>query len=223
MESAESRDGMPGRRGAARGNNCRMTAKVAGASGALIAGGAATRLGGAAKGLLLLGGEPIAARGLALFRGLFEEALVVANDPGPYLPFGAPVIPDLIAGKGAPGGVHAALRAARCEWVFAAACDMPFLGEEGIALLAARRAGARAVLVRWQGQLEPLHAFWSKSCLPLFEERLRAGDPGLQELALAAGAAVVDEAEWREVDPLGRSFENANTPADLVRLGLGRT
>ncbi|HZZ85469.1 MAG TPA: molybdenum cofactor guanylyltransferase [Anaeromyxobacteraceae bacterium] len=199
-----------------------MAAVIAGASGALIAGGRGSRLGGAAKGLLRLGGEPVVARSLGLFRRLFDDALVVANEPAPYLAFGAPVVPDAIAGKGAPGGVHAALRAARGEWIFAAACDMPFLSAEGIRLLAARRQGARAVLVRWEGRLEPLHAFWSKACLPLFEDRLRAGDPSLQELALAAGAAVVEAEEWRAVDPGGRAFENANTPADLARLGLER-
>ncbi len=199
-----------------------MSPVIAGASGALLAGGRGTRLGGAAKGLLRTGGEPIVARSLALLRRLFGEALVVANDPAPYLPFGAPVIGDAIAGKGAPGGVHAALRAARAGWVFVAACDMPFLSEPGIALLAARRPGARVVLPRWRGRLEPLHALWSRDCLPLLEERLRAGDPSLRELALAAGARVVEEEEWRAVDPAGRSFENANTPDDLARLGLER-
>ncbi|BDG08797.1 molybdenum cofactor guanylyltransferase [Anaeromyxobacter paludicola] len=200
-----------------------MTGLIEGASGALVAGGRGTRLGGAAKGLLRIDGQPIVARSLALLRRLFDEALVVANDPAPYLPFGAPVIPDVVAGKGAPGGVHAALRAASAEWVFVAACDMPFVSEAGIRLLAARRAGAPAVVVRFGGRLEPLHAFWSKACLPVLEAELARDEvPGLQRLAVACGAAVVEEEAWRAVDPLGRAFENANTPDDLVRLGLER-
>jgi molybdopterin-guanine dinucleotide biosynthesis protein A len=31
---------------------------------------------------------------------------------------------------------------------------------------------------------------------------------------------VVEEAEWRAMDPSGRSLENANAPEDLLRLGL---
>jgi molybdopterin-guanine dinucleotide biosynthesis protein A len=191
-------------------------------TGVLVAGGRATRLGGLPKGLLAVGGEPLAARSLRLFRQLFGAALVVANDPAPYAALGAPVVPDLVPGKGAPGGVHAALAAAGTRWIFAAACDMPFLSAEAVALLASRREGAAAVVPRWAGRLEPLHALWSRACLPLFEHALRAGDPSLRELARLAGAVEVDEAAWRLVDPDGRAFENANTPEDVARLGLGR-
>jgi hypothetical protein len=49
---------------------------------------------------------------------------------------------------------------------------------------------------------------------------LRHGDPSMWRLATAVGARFVDEAAWREVDPDGRAFANANTPEDLVALGL---
>ncbi|WP_242352899.1 MULTISPECIES: molybdenum cofactor guanylyltransferase [Anaeromyxobacter] len=198
-----------------------MSARISDCTGALIAGGRATRLGGRPKGLLRVGGEPIAARSLRLFRALFDGgALVVANDPAPYAPLGAPIVPDLVKGKGAPGGVHAALSAARTTWVFTAGCDMPFVSEAGIALLASRRAGAEAVVVRWQGRLEPLHALWSRACLPLLSRLLAEGDPSLQAIARSVAAAIVEESEWRAVDPEGLAFANVNTPEDLARLGL---
>lgn len=189
-------------------------------TGALVAGGRATRMAGLPKGLLQAGGEPIAARTLRIFRQIFGATLVVANDPAPYAGLGAKVVGDLLAGKGAPAGVHAALATAATPWIFTAACDMPFLSEGPVAYLAARRGGARAVLVRWGGRLEPLHAFWSRDCLPVIEAALRAGEPSLQELARAVSATVIEEAEWRTVDPDGRALENVNTPADAVRLGL---
>lgn len=192
-------------------------------TGALVAGGRATRLGGAAKGLLLLDGEPLAARSLELFGRLFAATLVVANDPRPYAAIGAAVVPDLLPGKGAPGGLHAALAAARTGWVFTAGCDMPFLEELPIRFLAGLRGAAPAVAVVWRGRLEPLHAFWSRSCLPTVERMLRAGDPSMWKIATAVGARFVSEEEWRSVDPEGRSFENANTPEDLERLGLSAT
>ena len=195
-------------------------ARISDCTGALVAGGRAARLGGVAKGLLRVEGEPLAARALRLFHTLFEDALVVANDPAPYAALGARVVADVLAGKGAPGGVHAALSAARTGWVFTAGCDMPFLSGEGVALLAARRAGHDAVLVRFGGYLEPLHALWSRACLPAFERALRAGDPSLRDVARTVKVAVVEEAEWRTIDPDGRAFANANTPDDLARLGL---
>ncbi len=187
---------------------------------ALLAGGRASRLGGLAKGLLRLEGEAIVARAARLFDRLFAGTLLVANDPAPYAALGLPAFPDLVAGKGAPGGLHAALAAARTPWVFTAACDMPFLAEAPIRWLAARREGAAAVAVVWAGRLEPLHAFWSREALPAVDRLVRQGDPSMWQLATALGARFVSEAEWREVDPEGLSFVNVNTPEDAARLGL---
>jgi molybdopterin-guanine dinucleotide biosynthesis protein A len=191
-------------------------------TGALLAGGRGARLGGVPKGLLTVDGESIAARTLQLFGELFGASLVVvAGDPSPYRALGAVVVSDRLRGKGAPGGLHAALHAAATGWIFAAACDMPFLRAEPIHLLAGRRAGVAAVLVRWGGRLQPLHALWSRACLPALEALLTAGDPSLKDLARSVPVHVVEEAEWRQVDPEGRALENANTPGDVLRLGLG--
>ena len=189
-------------------------------TGVLVAGGAASRLGGIPKGLLRIAGEPIVARSLRLFADVFAGSMIVANEAAPYAAFGAPVVPDAIAGKGAPGGLHAALSASRTPWVFTAACDMPFLSADPIAWLAQRRDGAPAVAVIWKGRLEPLHAFWSRACLPTIEAMLRGGDPSMWAIATAVGARMVNEEEWREVDPAGRAFANVNTPEDAARLGV---
>ena len=190
-------------------------------TGVLVAGGRAARMGGAPKGLLRLGGEPIAARTISLFRRLFGHALIVANDPAPYAALGAPIVSDVVAGRGAPGGLHAALVAAETGWVFAAGCDMPFLDARAIAFLAARRRpGVDVVAVRTRKGLEPLHAFWSRACLLPLEALFAAGQPSFRDLAAAVRADVVEEEAWRTVDPALRSLENANTPEDAQRLGL---
>lgn len=195
--------------------------RIDGCTGVLVAGGRAERLGGIPKGLLQLEGEPIAARTLRLFEALFPAtSLMITSHPAPYRALGAAVVPDVIPGKGAPGGVHAALRAAATDWIFAAACDMPFLEPDPIRLLAGRRRGVAAVLVRFGGRLHPLHAFWSTACLHVLERLLAAGDPSLTDLAGAVPAHVVEEDEWRTVDATGRALENANTPEDAARLGL---
>jgi molybdopterin-guanine dinucleotide biosynthesis protein A len=177
-------------------------------------------MGGAPKAFCRVDGETVGARTLRLFRELFDDVLVVANDPGPWIGLGVRVVPDVIAGKGAPGGLHAALDASRTRWIFAAACDMPFLSADAIRFLAARRGTAPAALVEWTRGPEGLHAFWSRGALPVVERMLRAGDPSIRAIAAAVGANVVPAGSWREVDPEGRSFENVNSPADLDRLGL---
>ena len=191
-------------------------------TGALISGGRAARMGGVAKGLLTLDGRPVLARTLDLFGRLFGASLLVVNHPDPYAAFQVARVADVFPGRGAPGGLHAALAASTTPWVFAAACDMPFLSEAGIALLAARRAGALAVVPRWEGRLEPLHALWSRQALPVLERALAEGDTSLQRLGALVGAVLVEADAWRAVDPAGRAFLNANTPEDLPRLGLSR-
>jgi molybdopterin-guanine dinucleotide biosynthesis protein A len=98
---------------------------------------------------------------------------------------------------------------------------MPFLDERAVRFLAARREGADVVFVRARGRLEPLHAFWSRACLPPLERLLREGNPSLRDVAAEVRTRIVEEAEWRTVDPHLRSLENANTPEDAARLGLG--
>lgn len=192
-------------------------------TGVLVAGGRGARLGGLSKGLLTLDGESLAARAVAVFRRVFPEIVLVANDPEPYASLGVRTVRDRIPGKGAPGGLDAALAAASTPWVFTAGCDMPFLGEAAIRFLASRRApGALAVVPVWNAIPQPLHAFWSTAALPLVEALLAAGDPSLQAVVRESRAHLVTEAEWRSVDPRGLAFENANTPEDLIRLGLAR-
>jgi molybdopterin-guanine dinucleotide biosynthesis protein A len=190
-------------------------------TGVLVAGGRGTRLGGVAKGLLSAGGETIAARTVALFRRVFTDLFVVANDPAPWVDLGVRVEPDRIAGKGAPGGLYTALAASSTDWVFTAGCDMPFLEEAPIRFLAAQRApGTVAVVPAWSGTPQPLHALWARAVLPEVESLVRSGDPSLMRIVRAVGARLVDEAAWAAVDPGGRALENANTAEDLGRLGL---
>lgn len=196
------------------------TGPIAGATGVLLAGGRARRLGGAPKGTLRLGDETLAARTVALFRRLFSRVLLVANDPAPYTDLDVAIVADAFPGKGAPGGVHAALSGAATPWIFAAACDMPFLDEPLIRLLAGLRPGVAAVVPRFQGFLEPLHAFYSRECVAPLERLLREGNPRLQDLAGVVPARIVEQAAYAAVDPTGRSFANANTPAELAALGL---
>jgi molybdopterin-guanine dinucleotide biosynthesis protein A len=191
-------------------------------TGVLLAGGRATRMGGLAKGLLRLDGQPVLERSLDLYRRLFGASLLVVNEPQRHAGLEVPKVPDLLPDRGPAGGLHAALVGASTPWAFVAGCDMPFLSGGGIGLLAARRAGALAVVPRWDGHLQTLHALWSRQVLPALERGLAAGNFSLRRLADQVGAAVVEADAWRAVDPSGRAFLNANTPEEAAALGLER-
>lgn len=186
---------------------------------AILAGGEGRRLSGVAKGLLEVEGRTVVERLLDL-APRFGDVLLVANVPGPYAHFGLRTVADGVPGKGAPGGVHTALAAARTPWVVAVACDMPFVSPEAVGvLLGAREDGVDAVCFEVAGRLEPLLAVYRSSLAPAWGEAL-GEDPSLRQLLSRFRARLLTEAALRAVDPGLRSLVNVNTLEDLARHGV---
>ncbi len=184
---------------------------------AVIAGGRGERLGGVAKGLLEVEGRPVLARLLDLGR-LYGDALLVANDPGPYARFGVRTVEDVVRARGAPGGVHAALAGARTEWVLAVACDMPFVAEAAVrVLLSERGPEVDAVCFTVGGRVEPLLAVYRRELAGSWGEALRAEEPSLRQLLARCRAKLLPEEALRVVDADARSVVSVNTPEDLAR------
>jgi molybdopterin-guanine dinucleotide biosynthesis protein A len=196
---------------------------------AVIAGGAATRLGGVAKSALLVGGRSIAARQLEPLRATFARVVVIANVPGPWAELGIEVWPDLAQGAGPLAGVHAALVATAAHaGVVCVAGDMPFVAAPLLRLLRDRDPDADAVVPRRRGAHggnsegaapfpEPLLARYGRGCLPVVEAQLAAGQRAVHDALARLAVTWLDEAELRAVEPSLRSFTNVNTPEDLAR------
>jgi molybdopterin-guanine dinucleotide biosynthesis protein A len=187
---------------------------------AVVAGGQGRRLSGVPKGLLKVGDRTVLERLLGL-APRFAEVLLVANVPEPYARFGLRTVADVVVGKGAPGGVHAALVGARTPWVLAVACDMPSIMPEAVrVLLEARRPDVDAVCFTVAGRVEPMLAVYRASLAGPWEELLRQGDPSLRELLAHSRATLLPEESLRAVDAELRSLVNVNTPEDLSRHGV---
>lgn len=192
---------------------------IAGAAAAIVAGGRGIRLGRVNKALLVHEGRTILDRQLDVLRPLFGEIVAVTGEPGPFRERGLRCVEDAIPGKGAPGGVHAALAATQAAWVFAVACDMPFLAAGPIELLAGLRTDQDAVVPLRSGRPEPLHAFYARGCRQPFERALRAGEPSFVQLLRGLRVRSVDEDELRAAEAALKCLENVNTPEDLARTG----
>ncbi len=185
-------------------------------TGVVLAGGLSRRM-GTDKALLDLAGRPLVARVVDGLRAVFSRLLCVTNDPDRLAFLGVPTAGDLVPGAGPLGGIHAALRAARTDAVFVAACDMPFLNPELVRYLVAALAGHDAAVPRWGDHLEPLHACYSRACLPAIEARLAAGRFKVDGWFGQVRLRVVGPEEVRRLDPEGLSFFNANTPEEYLR------
>ncbi len=180
-------------------------------SAGILAGGASSRM-GENKALLPFRGRPLVVHQLDLLRPLVEEVLIGANDPAPFAAFGARIVPDLLSERCSLAGLHALVAAASTPYVFAVACDLPFLNPDLIRYLLDQREAADVVLPFTERGPEPLHAVYGKACLPAIESAARRG--AWKMTAFLADVRVarleIREAAWA-VD--GRSpFTNANTP-----------
>ncbi len=192
---------------------------TAAVAAAIIAGGAATRLGGQPKSALVVDGRPIAERLLEALRATFPRVLVVANDPAPWQGLGVEVTPDVHRGAGPLAGVHAALVATAAHaGVVCVAGDMPFVAPPLLALLRDHAPDADAVVPLLAGRPEPLLARWGRACLSVIEARLAAGERAVHAIFERVRTTWLDEPSLRAVDPALRSFTNVNTPEDLRRI-----
>jgi molybdopterin-guanine dinucleotide biosynthesis protein A len=117
----------------------------------IFVGGAATRMGGIAKGLLPAPdtGEPLVARTLRLAQGLGLEVCLVGAAQAYQSAFSMlPVIADNPAGIGPLGGLGGLLAAAGERPALALACDLPFVSAELLERLAHERLSAQVLAPR---------------------------------------------------------------------------
>ena len=101
--------------------------------------------------------------------------------------------------------------------VFCVACDMPFLNESLIEYICSA-AMDDAVIPMWHDRPEVLHALYSDSLLPLFQESLSTGRYKLTDSLDKSRVRYLSESEIKKLDPQGDSFRNINTPAEYDAL-----
>jgi molybdopterin-guanine dinucleotide biosynthesis protein A len=194
------------------------------AAAAILAGGKGLRLGGTTKALLVVDGQRIIDRQLAVLRPLFDAIAVVASDATPFIAAGIDV--DVIPDRRGPGwGPLAGLDAALAwlppheQSVVCVAGDMPFLAAPVLKRL--RDAGsAPAVVPRPANRPQPLCARYHRSLAPLLATSLDGGMRAMHAFLECIARqpppiAWIEDAELRELDPELASFLNVNTPEDF--------
>ncbi len=180
----------------------------------ILAGGNSRRMGRDKAGLLL-GDETLLWRVAAVLQRSFPRVVVSVRQPRPEIPF--PQVCDDPALAGPLAGLAAGLASADTQWVFAVACDMPFLSQPVIERLAQHRPGCQAVVPVVQGHLQPLAAFYAVTCLPVIRRNLAGGGKhSIRGILEQLQVCYVDEMEMQEADPSLRSFFDLDTPDELV-------
>jgi molybdenum cofactor guanylyltransferase len=183
---------------------------------AVLAGGASRRM-GRDKATLAVGGVALAAGVLAAAARVADPVVLVAPEGHPARRLHARVVTD--PGQGPLAALAAALEALETGHVLVLAGDHPGLAVELLTQLVALAPRGEAVACRRGPRLEPLVAVYRRApALAAARARLSGPPGGRSLLGLLADldTVVVEEPEWRALDPGGRSFVDLDDPADLA-------
>ena len=200
----------------------------------IVAGGNSRRMG---DDKLML---PVPPKGIPLVRHVAElllplanKVVVVANDPdvcaavreiglddierdqdGIHPRKLVSCLPDDTPGVGPLGGLATGLR--RIDgWALTVAGDMPFLSAATCRYLFRRSdSGCDAVVPVLEGQSQPLHALYSRRCLPAVERALSAGLRRMDSFWNEVRVRLIPADPLRAFDPDLRTFTNINTPTE---------
>ena len=186
-------------------------------TGIILAGGKNLRM-GQNKAFLEVQGERIIDRIKRIFVDLFDEMVLVTNSPRDYLDLNLRIVADLYRERGSLAGIFTGLFHASFSHAFVAACDMPFLNPALIAHLVGLSPGYDIVIPRTEDGLQPLHAVYSRKCLPFMEDLLREGNLKILDFFHRVKKREVPAEEMIPLDPHLSSFLNLNSPEDLSRI-----
>jgi molybdopterin-guanine dinucleotide biosynthesis protein A len=181
---------------------------------AIQAGGASSRM-GRDKSFVPYQGRPMIEVVREKVEGLGDELIVITNNPAQYAHLNLPTYSDLYPDHGPLAGIFTALSAASYAHVLVVACDMPLLNKPLLRYLMSLKETADVVVPRWDRFPEPLHAVYSKACLPTIEPYLKARKLKITGFYAEVAVRYVEREEIERFDPQGRSFTNVNTPEDL--------
>jgi molybdopterin-guanine dinucleotide biosynthesis protein A len=186
--------------------------------GAIVAGGASSRFGGAPKGLRTVGGQRIIDRVGNALRAVTSELILLSNadDAERWLP-GVAVVRDERPERGSLVGLYTALTYTSSP-ILVVAWDMPFVNSELLELIVSRsvREPFATVPTGAEGP-EPFCAAYAPACVPFVEAALNAGDLRMSSmLRRLPSVTLIPANDLASIGDPARLFFNVNTPHDLA-------
>jgi molybdopterin-guanine dinucleotide biosynthesis protein A len=188
-----------------------------GITGVILAGGKSTRY-GTNKAFAEVQGVRLIERTIRVMGSVCPRLLLVTNTPAEYAYLQLPMVEDLIKGLGPLGGIYTGLEVIEDENGLFVACDMPFLREDLLRYMVTLRGDFDAVVPRIDWMVEPLHALYTKKCLPSLRKFIHSQELQILKFFQKIRVRYLEEEEIRKVDPDLKSFFNINRPEDLERI-----
>ena len=127
----------------------------------ILSGGKSSRM-GTNKALLKIHEKTNIERIKDELKHVFDDIILVTNDPETYQFLNIKMVPDWYPGSGPLAGIHAGLEASDYEENFVVACDMPFVSSELATNLVKALKHHDAVVPVFEGRQQPLFAAYQK-------------------------------------------------------------
>ncbi len=187
---------------------------------AILAGGKSSRFLSGDKAFARWKDKTIIETEINILRNIFEHVFIVSNHLETYKKLGLQVVPDIYPFKGPLAGLHSALVNSRYDRVFIVGCDMPLLNKELICWMKNINTWAPTVIPCLKNGLEPLHAIYHKSLIPIIEHFLITPKRtiGLQALIKLLPYRSITEEKIRSFCPKLLCLKNINTEEEFELL-----
>jgi molybdopterin-guanine dinucleotide biosynthesis protein A len=188
-------------------------------TGIILAGGKNLRF-GRTKALEQVGNVMLIERVAKRILPLVDQLIIVTAGKEHSLPtdLGAVFINDIYPDGGALGGIYSGLTVSKNDCNLVVACDMPFLNTELLQHLIFLSPAYEAVVPRLAPNLlEPLHAVYSRKCIPVIRKCLDRNERVISTFLNEVKCLYVEAAECRQYDPNLHSFFNINNQNDLSK------
>jgi molybdopterin-guanine dinucleotide biosynthesis protein A len=189
----------------------------------ILAGGESRRM-GQDKAMLVLDGKTLLEHVATTMKQVFPNVIVSVR----RLREGIETrqVCDEQEARGPLGGLVAGMAHVDTPWMFAVACDMPFVKADMIAQLAKYRFELvnqnppQAIVPMIDGHAQPLAAFYVTDTLAVLRKYLAMGDNSIRGVLRNLNVRYVSEAELGGSDPQLRSFFDLDTPEDFAQVNL---
>jgi len=184
------------------------------ATAIILSGGKNSRM-GCNKAFLEIDGQKIIEKIIQELYGVFDQVIIVSNEPIAYSYLDVEVIPDLIPGCGPLSGMHAGLAKARNYYSLVVACDMPFVDSRLAGYLVQEAPGFDVVVPQVNQLLQPLFAVYSQNCLTEIKKCIERRVFSISAFYHRVRVKYIPQKIIAELVNPYRVFLNVNTPYDL--------
>ena len=196
---------------------------VQGISGVILTGGNNRRFNGIEKSNVIIDGEPIISRIINVLSNIFEEIILVTNNPHNF--DGYPNIKitcDYFLKVGPLGGIHSACRSSSNNSIFVFAGDMPSLNKDIIIrqLEYFNNLSCDVLVPQINNFIEPLHAIYNTSIVKILEEYITESDD--YSVRNFFNMLNISYMRLNDTEETRHAFLNINSPNDISKFEVSQ-